>query len=45
MYVCMCMCSNVVSEGVMVERGRGAEEEEGLFGSDDDSNSTNEVMS
>ena len=44
-HVSLCIvCSGVVSEGVIVEgRGGGEEEEEALFGSDDESNSTNEV--
>ena len=39
------LCRDVVNEGVMMEkRERGeVEEEETLFGSDDESNSTNEV--
>ena len=44
-YICALRpCSDVVSEGVMMERRGGREEEEALFGSDDDSNSTNEVL-
>ena len=38
------MCSDVVSEGVIVEGKGGGEEEKVLFGSDDESNSTNEVI-
>ena len=43
----LCVCRDVVSEGVVSELGEGGggggDDDDTLFGSDEDTNSTNEV--